>query len=437
MAAACWRILLFGLVLFCLQLRPATVAGQSGGTSDYLFYYVADDGLYLRDAAGTNTRLGILPSTSRLSDNTISPDGRHLLAWGRVALTADLNGRNQIVLSEGVDMAIWSPDSQRVALLLEDADIVQTYTMDGIPEQEITLGLNGRSVIDMDWGTSGIAIATSDGLYLVDTDTAQVRVGFDGGRMGYVDWVPDGERLLFVRLSNSAESGWLAVFSNRSVNLLDVFDETIEMTPIVRSNRGILSGLGPGRARWSPDGTRFAFIGFPVETDDSFGQALFVVDTDVLEGRVVYSTDSAAGPFLRELAWSPDGASIAVTAFGFDSSAAIIDVAAETGDATEAGIASDHYSAPVWRAVPDDVIVAITEATCFAMATTGTNLRRTPTADGFVEASLATSESIQIDAQAENESATWYHSVNNLWLRADIVTLEGDCNGLPTDFAPD
>lgn len=92
----------------------------------------------------------------------------------------------------------------------------------------------------------------------------------------------------------------------RDINT-DRVDHEVWLVSVADGTRRMLVGAdrSPGGARWSPDGTRLAFIGRE-------GGKPQVMVVEVADGRVRAITDSPQPP--RSLAWSPDSRSLAYVA---------------------------------------------------------------------------------------------------------------------------
>lgn len=422
-------------LLFVISVLFSRLILAQGDDNSYLLYQL-DDGSFFALQSGDPIRIGTLRAS--LTEHRVSPDAQFLLTSGNATI-ANLNGRNQLLLATSVDFATWSPDSQFFVLLEEDDNLLQIYTADGDLTQEINVPLDGRSVIDMDWGGERIAIATDDGLYGVEVTTGESRTLWDGGRVGFVDWSPDGEKLIFVRLSNTSLSGWLGDYSNRSINILNFTDGAPEMETIVRSNDDTLPEMGMGDVRWSPDGQSIAFIAYGIDmlVSDFPGLWLIVMDAMTYEVQARLGANNhleLADLYLYEFGWSPDSRAIAMNAFEPGGGGALLIYTLNDNTVTRRDIRTWTDSAPVWRDIPQDVFNTITEQMCFAVAPSGANLRAEPTSNGSVAGSLGARDTVQIDSQTERESFIWFHTIDNLWVRADVVTLEGDCEGLPTDL---
>jgi WD40 repeat protein len=105
---------------------------------------------------------------------------------------------------------------------------------------------------------------------------------------GGIDWSPDGSKLLALR--------W-----GYGVRALDVTDET----------GGVVWTVDPHAfgGRWSPDGTRIAFV----HPEPGLGHVLFVASSD---GRVLTRIAAHVQTFGDAFSWSPDGTKLAYAAQG-------------------------------------------------------------------------------------------------------------------------
>ena len=105
---------------------------------------------------------------------------------------------------------------------------------------------------------------------------------------GGIDWSPDGSKLLALR--------W-----GYGVRALDVTDETGKVVWTVDPHA--FDG------RWSPDGTRIAFV----HDEPGLGHVLFVASSD---GRVLTRIAAHVQTFGDAFSWSPDGTKLAYAAQG-------------------------------------------------------------------------------------------------------------------------
>jgi Tol biopolymer transport system component len=105
---------------------------------------------------------------------------------------------------------------------------------------------------------------------------------------GAIDWSPDGSKLLALR-------------SGYGVRELDVTDETGRVVWTVDPHA--FDG------RWSPDGTRIAFV----HDEPGLGHVLFVASSD---GRVLTRIAAHVQTFGDAFSWSPDGTKLAYAAQG-------------------------------------------------------------------------------------------------------------------------
>ncbi len=186
-------------------------------------------------------------------------------------------------------MAYWSPDGSLIALMRGDPGASDLYVMraDGADEIQLTdydgyeqspsWSPDGQRIAFV-WGHKETRALGDEGeLWVVGSDGSDPTLILDHS-IAYPDWSPDGQHI--------------AVWIQSEDPHVGVFD----------LSTGVLTDLGEGAvARWSPDGTRLAFIS---ERDGDWD--LYTMDAD--GGNVQQLTNDPA--FDTFPIWSPDGATI-------------------------------------------------------------------------------------------------------------------------------
>jgi hypothetical protein len=74
---------------------------------------------------------------------------------------------------------------------------------------------------------------------------------------------------------------------------------------------------------------------------------------------------------------------------------------------------------------------AIAQPVCSATAATEVNLRTGAGTSHALGGTLRPLERVELVARRENDFFTWYQTPGGLWVREDVVSLAGVCDGLP------
>jgi Tol biopolymer transport system component len=237
----------------------------------------------------------------RGSTFTIDPDGSH---------------EAQIGVGEDVICPAWSPDGSKILVcdfLVGEGSRPATADPDG---SDFTLldaypGLH-QALTCLDWSPDGTRfICATDvgsgnpnpadnGLYTLrssdGSDLERVTVTPEGYDDTNPVYSPDGSRILFSRLSDTAPSALIVVNTDGT--------DPLQLSP---------PGLSPldtvFPADWSPDGSRVTFAAAWKSNGRGRGTALYVVNSDGSGLRQI--TPSGVGAVSAQ--WSPDGQLIAFT----------------------------------------------------------------------------------------------------------------------------
>lgn len=259
------------------------------------------------------------------------------------------------VESTGDECVSWSPDSTRLAYVIQDPEftglegeydpfLLKVSTLDG---QETTLFDNFGGHKDVEWSPDGSTIGVKgsrdnsyEAVWLVPVDGGSpqelVRAGLSPAQP--IVWSPDGSKIALSQwISGEADDGLIRIVS---------VDGSSEHTIPV-------SSLYQGESfAWSPDGSRFAYVDHSdervvtVDSDGSNPVKLHPVELPPgYEGSTIYP-----GPV-----WSPDGNSLLVT-FGWEGPGAIVSLSLDPEDPPIViasgleGITNDEGGAS-WQAV--------------------------------------------------------------------------------------
>ncbi len=259
-------------VLFLGTYREAfDTAVAATDEEDKIAYHCSPDGpgqgfeicLISPDGAGfqrltDDGRLDVTPE--------IAPDGRHI-AWTSnftELWVMDIDGGNPhrvTDLNAAFTSPTWSPDGEKLAF-----------------------ACNNPSNLTQD----GLCTINADG-----SDFQMVKVIEDLIPPAAPDWSPDGRYLLF--------EGFQTSVVNEDVMLLDL--QTGNVTNVTNTPSSYEHGT------WSPDGSKIAFVGSPIPSDNDTLNNLYIINPDG-SGRTLLF-DPEFGATATNPTWSPDGSQIA------------------------------------------------------------------------------------------------------------------------------
>lgn len=280
----------------------------------------------------TNSKAGVCggswpvwaPDGKRLAflSNCVKTDGRwsaaeqsQLFVW-----TLAGNGLKQVTQAKGIiDEPAWSPDGKAIGFLfVENA----TRSAGALAAMKPWSGVIGEDGVEVQ--RVGMVDVASDSFTQVTPATLHVYE---------FDWSPDGKKLAYVAAPPPGENTWW---------IAQLYTQTIELPGVQSGNTtasgrsepkslldtakvaGSLHGLQIAVPKWSPDGTKIAFIGGLMSDQGSTGGDVYVVPAaggepkDVTPGRM-----TSVANFL----WLEDGQLGLAEHAGGDSHLALLDLA--------------------------------------------------------------------------------------------------------------
>jgi Tol biopolymer transport system component len=203
------------------------------------------------------------------SDPQWSPDSRALLFEGdcgkdgqKDLFVTTLNGKSQQIthLKGYVDNATWSPDSQRIGFLYVPGATRPAGALAAMKAPSGVIGVEGleiQRVAAVDARGGEAELLTPEKLHVYE-----------------FDWSPDSKKLAYVAAPPPGENNWWvaqlytapATPNGQATSIVDP-----------QKDSGTLHGLQIAVPRWSPDGSRIAFIGGLMSDQGATGGDIYLV----------------------------------------------------------------------------------------------------------------------------------------------------------------
>jgi Tol biopolymer transport system component len=265
------------------------------------------------EAVGPPLALSRSTRESRIAYVTRNPDQDGFSVIDMV--DADGSNRQRLVETEdGICLfPSWAPDGQKIAYFMhtagedgefwDDDDLFEVWVapLDGSAHIRISDVIPSiHQVHPFTWSPDGARLAflaeveedVTDTLFVIRVDGSEVEhtIPLDFWAIEMMLWSPTGEELLFMPETDTIRM---------TVHLLSLKDEQI--VPLYEVQMLDSWGLGEP-LDWSPNGTEFAVA-------DPLAQRVLIISTD---GELRQDAQMPSG-FPVEIAWSPDGAYIAVS----------------------------------------------------------------------------------------------------------------------------
>jgi Tol biopolymer transport system component len=227
-----------------------------------------------------------------------SPDSRRLLidddsgpkdAWYTIA--PDGSKRRRLPsLTNTTGATAWSPDSRKIAYVVESGGIFEVSEAGGRPRRLVRTRSRGKHAgdVSVDWSSRGeLAFSDIGGVYAVRSNGRGLhRIT---RKEGQPDWSPDGKRLVF------SQANEIFVIGRRGHGL-----------------RELTGWIWDDAPRWSPDGQRIAFVRgreeIPPDVYGPNGPPPTSARVYVMAANGSKQRSIARGYWPR---WSPDGSRLA------------------------------------------------------------------------------------------------------------------------------
>ena len=314
----------FALAVVALLALPTTAHASFAGANGRIAF--SRNGNIFTVAADGTDRFRLTEGPAGDHWPTYSPDGRYV-----AFLRSGPNGANVFIArADGSSIRrvthdlrgyaqppVWSPDGSRLAFedLVERGDemggAICVVRPSGGPVTRLT-GYWPRA-FHPSWSPDSTRLAFArHGIVVIDADgTNKVRLSVAETIEQTPQWSPSGDRIVFARsVPGPPQEG-------------DLGAALVSIAPDGTGERTLTDGVGfDHHPRWSPDGTRIAFLDF----DPSAGTDVWVMNADG-SGLRPLTTGRIAG---QSLVWSPDGSKIA-----FDDWNDVLIVGVTTGELHE------------------------------------------------------------------------------------------------------
>ena len=303
------------------------------------------------------------------SSPAIARDGPPLAANGLIAIGRDdgillldpTSGRTVTRLEAPLPWVTditWAPDGKRLAFNLEfqfDVDSTGDPSLRGVWVMDVSTGRSkqllhcgsGPNACGVAWSPDGSGIAVTHGNVLIDPETGNATVLDDfRGWAFHPTWSPDSARI--------------------AVSLQDGELMAVDRDGSGRATLSRLPDIGGAGAKWSPDGSTFAYIpGTEVQcpeasnADECAGQ----YDLTIMSLRLATNTPEKLGPGGRcwcagvgpSLGWSPDGRKLVLVLAPLSGgpSGGDFGLFVMNADGSDLRLLSEgHASSPAWQPVP-------------------------------------------------------------------------------------
>jgi len=289
------------------------LGNEPGSPSRRLFLAVAD-GTAIRDV------MDDAGAQSSALESEWSPDGTHiaLQVWGASIETSEVyicaapdfecvKANEPIDETGGAWLAGWSPDGRRLAYVAQEDELspqeLFTCAADGSDDQRINRDLQEGSNVsphEVAWSPDGRWLAyeayqETYGLYVGAADgSSNHRVSSsDTSNVEQWAWRPDGARIAFLEYGQGR---------------LDLLTNLPDGSEPVRVSEQLLGQSAVWDFRWSPDGTRFAYVGGDEQAISEVFLELHTCMADGSNDRVIKEGGASS-----EFDWNPNGDLLAFT----------------------------------------------------------------------------------------------------------------------------